>query len=212
MGEVREYSSKRLRQDPNFLRNDFKTSKQGMPIIKKCDVNVADIQLLAVDQTRNKDNSKNIFKTVHFFVDDIKMDKYYRHPDKYLNKLAQYAHLLTPDYSIYSDMPQPLQRYNTFRNRWCGAFWQDYGISVIPTISWSNIESFEFCFEGIEEGSVVAISTLSNLRNKRLFLEGYMEMKKRINPRQVLCFGKAFPEMGDEVITVEYLKTRRRAG
>ena len=35
-------------------------------------------------------------------------------------------------------------------------------------------------------------------------------MKKRINPRQVLCFGKTFPEMGDEVIYVSYLETTRR--
>jgi len=35
-------------------------------------------------------------------------------------------------------------------------------------------------------------------------------LKERVNPAQVLCFGKGFSEMGDEVISVDYLKTTRR--
>jgi len=57
---------------------------------------------------------------------------------------------------------------------------------------------------------VVAISTLGGLTDKELFLRGYYEMKKQVNPKQILCFGKPFSEMDSEVIFVDYLKTTGR--
>jgi hypothetical protein len=144
-------------------------------------------------------------------VEDSKLERFYSRPEKNLLCLAQYAHVFTPDYSLYTDMPMAVQIMNTFRNRWCGAYWQEHNLSVIPTVSWSSDESFEFCFDGLEYETVVAISTLGVLTSKEQFLRGYNEMKKRINPKQVLCFGKAFPEMGEEVIVAGYLEATGRA-
>jgi hypothetical protein len=207
----RIYSSKELRQCPKFLRNDFATaSKWGIPFLKKCEVDITNIQLIGSDKIRTNDTSINILKTVHFFVEDNKLGKYYSHPEKYLPRLAQYAHILTPDFSLYTDMPMAIQVYNTFKSRWCGAYWQEHNLSVIPTVSWSTDDSFEFCFNGLEYGTIVAVSTVGGLKNKELFLRGYFEMKRRINPNRVLCFGRAFPEMGNEVITVDYLETTGR--
>jgi hypothetical protein len=184
--------------------------KYGMPLIKKCNVNAADLQLIGSDKIRKTDKSANIFKTIHFFVEDNKLDRYYNQPRNYLLRLAQYPHVLTPDYSLYTDMPIALQIHNTFKSRWCGAYWQENGLSVIPSVSWSTETSYEFCFDGLEQGTVVAISTVGGLSNKDQFLRGYFEMKKRINPKQTLCFGKAFTEMCDEVIVVNYLKATGR--
>ena len=62
-------SSKTSRQDFRLLRNDFKTAgRWGMPIIKKCEVNVTDLLLVGSDKIRKNDNSINIMKAVHFFV------------------------------------------------------------------------------------------------------------------------------------------------
>lgn len=211
-----KFSSKQLRQAPNLLRNSYPTTeKWNIPIIKRSEVDITGIKLIRSDHIRRKDNRAIADKTVHFFVEDYKLEKYYKNPENYRSCLAQYAHVLTPDYSLYIDMPLSIQIYNTFRSRYCGADWQDYGLSVIPTISWSTNTSFDFCFEGIESGSVVAVSTVGGLRNsklskeefKKFFLVGYWEMKRRINPQQVLCYGTAFREMGDEVISVPYIET-----
>ena len=56
-------------------------------------------------------------------------------------------------------MNKNMQRYNTFRNRWVGAYLTNKGIRVIPTISWGLENTFDFCFNGIEKGSTVAVST-----------------------------------------------------
>jgi len=201
-----------MRQNFKLLRNDFRAdNKWGIPIIKKCDVDITELLLVGIDKTRISDKSKNTLKTVHFFVDDYKIEKLYNKPESYLFRLAQYPNVLTPDYSLYRDMPLALQINNTFKNRWCGAYWQEYGLSVIPTVSWSTIDSFEFCFDGLEYETVVAVSTLGGLTEKEHFLRGYFEMKNKINPRQVLCFGETFPEMGYEVIKVDYLETTGRS-
>lgn len=60
---------------------------------------------------------------------------------------------------MYIEMNKNLQRYNTFRNRWVGAYLANKGIRVIPTVSWGLKNTFDFCFNGIEKGSTVAVST-----------------------------------------------------
>lgn len=60
---------------------------------------------------------------------------------------------------MYIEMAKPLKIYNTFRNRWCRAYLASKGIHVIPTVCWGEEDTFDFCFEGIEKGSSVAVST-----------------------------------------------------
>lgn len=45
------------------------------------------------------------------------------------------------------------------RNRWCGAYLAEKEFRVIPTVSWGDGSTFDFCFEGIPKGSTVAVST-----------------------------------------------------
>ena len=76
-----------------------------------------------------------------------------------IEKLSRYRAVLSPDFSMYLEMAPVMQLYNVFRNRWCGAYWASKGIRVIPTVNWGDESTFDFCFEGIEKGSVVAVST-----------------------------------------------------
>ena len=107
---------------------------------------------------------------------------------------------------MYSDFPLSLQIYNTYRNRFCGAYWQDLGINVIPTVSWSDKRSFDFCFEGIEHKSSVAISNVgvfNNLKTKKMFLDGYEEMIKIIEPEKIFIYGREIEELKGNV---KYIK------
>ena len=81
-----------------------------------------------------------------------------------------------------------MQEWNVYRNRLVGYVWQCEGIKVIPTISWSDKSSFQFCFNGIEKNSVVAISNTGcrNDEQKKYFDEGFGEMIKRIEPRKII--------------------------
>ena len=133
----------------------------------------------------------------------------YNHPEKSLAKLKQYKFVCTPDFSIYSEMDKWRNIENVAKNRWVGAYWQEHGLIVIPTISWGKPSTFDYCFDGVEEGSIVAISTLGCKKAKRDFLIGYEEMKKQINPAAIICFDTPFEEIKDEVICVNYLQSRK---
>ena len=104
-------------------------------------------------------------------------------------------------------MPQALQIFNTFRSRWCGAYFQSKGLNVIPTISWGTPESYWYCFDGIEKGSIVAISTLGVKREKDFFMQGYKEMIKRIEPKAIICYSTPFEEMTGNIISINYAET-----
>lgn len=150
-----------MRSEPLFMRNSFPSAgKWNIPLVKKQKLFVDDVMLIACSDTRANDVKENTQKGVHFFVDDYRFSGIYDHPDRSLARYSQYAFLLTPDFSTYADMDLWRQLENVGKNRWVGAFWQSKGLTVIPTISWSNSRSFEFCFDGVEQGSIVAITIM----------------------------------------------------
>jgi hypothetical protein len=144
--------------------------------------------------------------TAHFFLDDYAFERVWNKPDKYLNMLQQYDSVLSPDFSPYDDYPLIIQAFNVYRNRWCGRYWQDKGCLVIPTVTWSGRDSFNFAFDGIQEGSIVAISAVSLGMQKKylkLFYEGYQILQELIKPSEVLVYSNIDLELDGNV---KYIK------
>jgi len=153
---------------------------------------------------------------VHFFVDDYQFIRLWTNPDNYLNMLGRFACVATPDFSTYTDFPKAVQVYNHYRKHWLGAYWQEHGVTVVPTISWSDESSFEWCFDGEPVGGAVAVSSVGTQMSKRtaeLFRQGYSEMIKRLRPSQILFCG-AVPddlESSGEIIRITTFQDRLRA-
>lgn len=203
-------SSRNLRESPMMVRNQFAShSTLQMPIIKRNALDLSGFSLISCDHVKITAPKEDQYKTVHFFADDNKLNRYYDNPMNYVKRLAQYRAVMTPDFSLYPEMPFPLQLFNVFRNRWCGAYWQEFGLTVIPTISWSDRESFTFCFSGIEAGSTVAVSTVGSRHNKTEFLEGFFAMTKAIHPFKIICLGTPFEEIQHDVTFIDYTKIRK---
>lgn len=144
-------------------------------------------------------------KIVHCFVDDYQFTRYWNRPDDYIKKISQFSAVCSPDFSTYTDMPLAMQIYNHYRKHWLAAYWQLHGITVYPTISWSDEESYEWCFDGEPTGGVVAVSSVGTQKNeesKRLFLRGYEEMVKRLNPLWVIFYGYVPAECDWNVIRI----------
>lgn len=144
-------------------------------------------------------------KNVHCFVDDYQFVRYWNEPDKYIPKLSKFRSVCAPDFSTYTDMPLAMQIYNHYRKHWIAAYWQLHGMMVYPTISWSTPDSYEWCFDGEPVGGIVAVSsvgTQANEESKRLFLLGYDEMMKRLQPSWVIFYGKVPAECDWNVIKI----------
>ena len=131
-------------------------------------------------------------KGVHFFVDDYQFVRCWTNPDAYLELLQKFKCVCTPDFSTYTDFPKAIQIYNHYRKHWLGAYWQMYGVNVVPTISWSDEASFDWCFDGEPEGGLVAVSSVGTQMNanaRKLFMAGYNEMMKRLKPSGIIFYG-----------------------
>ena len=95
-----------MRTDPLFLRNSFTvTGKWDIPIIKKQDIPLDNVRLIAYSDTKQNDRPENTSCGVHFFIDDYQFERLWRFPDRYIPLLQEYDCVLTPDFSIYVDMP-----------------------------------------------------------------------------------------------------------
>ncbi len=204
-------NSFQYRNSALFLRSGFRQSTTyQFPIIRRQQILLPDpVQLIAWSDTRKIDRSNNN-KIVHFFIDDYRFTGIYRTPERYIQKLSQYYALLSPDFSTYGEMPTWRQIESIAMSRWCGAYWQACGLSVIPTVTWADTNSFSFCFEGVEKGSTVAISTIGcKKNNKDRFMQGFNQMIKILNPERIICFGTPFPEMNENILVVNYIESRK---
>ena len=133
---------------------------------------------------------------VHFFLDDYQFERVWECPDRYCKMLSRFQAVMTPDFSLYTDFPKAVQIYNSYRRHWLGRYWQDAGLTVIPTISWSTPDSYDWCFDGDPVHSTVAVSSVGTLgepETAELFLSGYREMLQRLEPSQVLFYGVVPP-------------------
>lgn len=98
--------------------------------------------------TRLNDTPENCSKLAHGFLDDYRLNVFYKYPDRHRKKLSQYQALITPDYSDWREMNTWREIESISHSRWVGKHWQEeWGMSVIPSVTWSSPASFEFCFD-----------------------------------------------------------------
>lgn len=135
-------------------------------------------------------NTKQYDKGIHFFIDDYQFERIWNKPEFYLDKIADFDCMLTPDFSLYQEMAESLCIYNVYRSRLIGALAQQKGIVTIPTLQWKNKDSYDYCFDGLD-GGVVAVSTIGVKKGEAfdIFCDGMDEAIKRIKPKCVLVYG-----------------------
>ena len=175
----------------NLQFNDLERTagKYQMPIILKDIVEPPTKQPIGFNYVLSTDDKS---RAVHMFVDDYQIERLWNSPESYVDKLMDFYCVFTPDFSLYLDMPIAMQIWNTYRSRLVGQIMQDYGVRVIPTVSWGAPETFEFCFDGIEQGSIVVVSTIGVKRDETamgIWRAGMNEMIKKIKPSAIWVYG-----------------------
>lgn len=131
-------------------------------------------------------------KGVHFYIDDYQFERIWVNPPKYIERIAEHDCAMTPDFSLYLNMPTAMKIWNIYRSRLIGQLMQDAGIRVIPTLSWAEPESFEYCFDGIEPGGTVSVSTIGVKRGEeatKIWTAGMDEAMRRLRPSAVVIYG-----------------------
>ena len=171
--------------------------KYEFPFISDC--GVVPEKLLPFDKAMaNKDYAQ----WVHFYIYDREFERIWNQPNKYLEILKRYEGVITPDFSLYRDMPLSMQIWNTYRNRAIGYWLKKNGVPIVPNLSWGDERTYEFCFDGIEKCSIVAIGTHGTAKRKldRYYLEqAVYKLLEKIEPRHIVIYGTAYDKLADMI-------------
>lgn len=211
------WSSTPGRLDALNLQHLYESSSQyGIPDLGACYAKPA--ALVAWNDARHSTEAA-VNRSFHFFLDDYRFESVWRFPERYLKRIQNMGTALTPDFSVWLDIPLAAQLWQVYRARWLGAYWQANGVQVIPTITWADADSYDFVFDGIATGGTVATSSVGAHRDwlaRDMYRAGIQAMVERIQPSLILSYGRLPDGCEDlDLPPVEFYPTRwdsRRGG
>ena len=154
-------------------------------------------------------------KAVHFFIDDYQFERVWNNPNRYVDKLRQYAVVCSPDFSPYGDMPLATQIFNHYRKHWVAKYFQDRGVNIIPTIRSSTDErSLEFYLDGEPKEGIVIISSMwtNTEETLEIFKKEYKKMYDTLKPKKVFLYGKMIEGLEGNIEVIESFTSKRWGG
>lgn len=129
---------------------------------------------------------------IHFYTDDVRFELLY-HTQRSLSEYYDFAYVIGTDFSLLPYHYYPIQIFNVFRNRLMCARFQSDGYTVIPSVSWGDLTTFPFCFDGLPQDSVLSIKCSHNVPTSsymELWAAGFEQMLKLLTPKQLFICGE----------------------
>ncbi len=131
---------------------------------------------------------------VHFYEDDGSFERVWNKPTTYLSTLKKFKGIITPDFSIYRDMPLVMQEWNTYRGKALGHWWQSNGMNVLPNVRAGDERTYSFCCNGVMPEGIICIGSHGCLRireEREYFKKGLYEIVNRLHPLCIVVYGAA---------------------
>ncbi|RSX54070.1 hypothetical protein D2E25_0376 [Bifidobacterium goeldii] len=166
------------------------TLDHGYPCIDPLPSTVPMPHNLVPFSKRNTVTNRRAF--IHFYEDDTRFRALAANPDRYLPKLQEFEGVIAPDFSLYWGAPEPVLQGNVYRSRVIGHYLQRSGLPVVPNIRWGDERTFDFCFRGVAQHCMVAVSTIgciASRKEKQLFARGLEAMMSTLEPSRVIVNG-----------------------
>ena len=183
-----------------LVKNATYSGEQEIPCLKKATAIPNSMILFS------KAISSHSFSSwICFYEDDANFERLWNNPQKYLPILKRFAGVISPDFSLYRDMPLVMQEWNVYRGRAIAHWLQENGVPVIPNIRWGDERTYELCCSGIQHGGTIAIGShgcVKLLQERTPFTKGLDYVIKRIQPDTIVVYGKT-----PDIIFDEYRKS-----
>jgi hypothetical protein len=145
--------------------------------------------------------SKDYNQWIHFYEDDSAFERIWNNPRRYLSILRRYRGVISPDFSLYRDMPLVMQQWHTYRNR-AIAFWlQENDIPIICNVRWADERSYSFCCAGVPKGGIIAVGSHGCIKireDRYYFVSGLDYVIKELSPKVIIVYGSAPKEIFDK--------------
>jgi len=178
--------------------------KYEMPEVKPY---TGDVPMVLTPYTmKDKGNTRG---AIHFYVDDYRFTGMYLWGNlaHFTKQVCRYQTVIAPDFSLYLDQSRTLNLFQLYQNRVVTAAWQQQGLQVIPSVSWGNAESFEFCFDGLPQNSILSLGGLGNAHHKsmtELWEYGVQLTIERLHPTALIIYGA--PKQLDLPVETHYFE------
>ena len=131
---------------------------------------------------------------VHFYEDDVNFERIWNNPQKYLPILKRFKGVISPDFSLYRDMPLVMQQWNIYRSRAIAHYLQSNGVDVIPNIRYADSRTFNSSCIGIEKNVVIAVGSHGCIKckeDKKHFVAGLDFVVNTLQPSAIVVYGSA---------------------
>ena len=167
-----------------------------IPEIEKPDEIIIPDGLVPFSKRKADKEHKNF---VCFYEHDLRFRDCLTATDKYIDELSKYPGIISPDCSLYIDMPLCLQIANVYMNRSVGHYLQSKGLYVVPNIRWGDERTYttielpeKIAFLGAPKHSILSVGTYGCVKSKEskfYFREGLVAMLDELEPKVVLVYG-----------------------
>ncbi len=171
-----------------LLKNASYSEAEGLPLFQSAKEIPGD--LLSFKYLHVKADTS---KWVHFYGNDNLIERVWESPEFWAESLKRFAGIISPDLSVYRDMPPKQLEYNIYRNRVLAHWFDQNGIPVIPNVRWADKNSYNVAFDGLDQNGIVCVSTfgiLADSSDRKCFTLGLAEMMRRLQPTTVLVYGR----------------------
>jgi hypothetical protein len=129
---------------------------------------------------------------IHFYELDEKSTRFLNNPWSYLSHLKQFKGVTGLDCSVCRDFPLVEQKHYTYLNHAFDFWLQRNDIPVIPNIRTGDERSYDFCFLGVPQNSVIAVGMHGCVKQKDdlyYAVKGIRETIKQLQPRAIVIYG-----------------------
>lgn len=167
------------------------TTTNGIPILQPYQGPV-DFELYSYSERKGLSGEN---QAIHFFQYDCTFDNaVWKNLETTTYELRHFDYLFTPDYSLYVDDFLRHQNIDfTYRTRFVGAYWQECGFNVIPTVSWGNANSLPIAIEGFPKYSILAVCGIGNKRSPvhlNLWRYAIKYIEEHLEPLLIIVYGE----------------------
>ena len=158
---------------------------------------------------------------VHFYEDDTVFERLWNRPNTYLPILKKFKGVISPDFSVYRDMPLVMLQWNIYRSRAIGFWLQENGIPVIPNIRFGDDRTFELSCAGVNRHGVIAVGShgcIKLLNERKYFKNGLKHVIDALEPTTLVVYGAApdevfapYKESGMEILQFDsdFMQSRK---
>jgi len=168
--------------------------KYGIPLLPAYKASIPESFITYSDVRRNSDRSCGIAG----FESDRALMRLVRNLKKRIPILSQFHCVSEPDFSVKIGLPRAIQIYSTFLSNAVAYNFVTSGLSVLPSVSWGDKTTYDFCFDGHSQGGAFLVSTIGVLKDERtrfFFRNGFQEFLRRLQPEAVILYGDTNDEL-----------------